>query len=76
LYITALSKALDTMPDDANKGATQSGTIGIPASPANRAPGQTIQAVNWSLEYWQRAVTQMCIPVPPSGTVQPLLTPM
>jgi len=78
LQITALSKALDTMPDDANKGATQSGTIGIPASPANRAPGQTIQAVNWSLEYWQRAVTQMCIPVPdpPSGTVKPLLTPM
>jgi hypothetical protein len=78
LQITALSKALDTMPDDANKGATQSGTIGIPASPANRAPGQTIQAVNWSLEYWQRAVTQMCIsvPDPPSGAVKPLLTPM
>ena len=75
LRITALSKALDKISGSANKNTNQPGANGVPVSPDIRMPGQAIQAVSSSLEYWQRAVTQMCLPASTIRTVKPLLTP-
>ena len=70
LQISALSKALDRM----SEGAATNGNIS--ANNNLFTPGQAVQAVNASLEYWQRAVTQMCLPASDSKTVKPLLTPV
>ena len=56
LRISALSKALDSTSISTGQPATN----GSPMS-----PGQAVQAVNASLDYWQRAVTQMCLPTLP-----------
>lgn len=74
LQISALSKALDRVPTGITTNTptnAQTGTNSMLFS-----PGQAVQAVNASLEYWQRAVTQMCLPNSDSKTVKPLLTPM
>ncbi|MEO8970891.1 MAG: hypothetical protein ABI406_04730 [Ktedonobacteraceae bacterium] len=69
--ISALSKALDRMSSSASTQNAQTNTNDNLFS-----PGQAVQAVNASLEYWQRAVTQMCLPASDSKTVKPLLTPV
>jgi len=70
LQISALSIALDRISASAmNTGSANSNTNLF-------TPGQVVQAVNASLEYWQRAVTQMCLPASDSKTVKPLLTPV
>lgn len=70
LQISALSKALDRM----SNSAISNGNTGMNNNLFT--PGQAVQAVNASLEYWQRAVTQMCLPASDSKTVKPLLTPV
>jgi hypothetical protein len=67
MQISALSKALDRL--STNSTITNSTNTNL------FTPGQAVQAVNASLEYWQRAVTQMCLPASDSKTVKPLLTP-
>ncbi len=78
LRISALSKALDRMSDGSIAGTNLLATSGSLVS-----PGQAVHAVNESLEYWQRAVAQMCKPAPAptadstnSDIVRPLLMPM
>ncbi|MHB8596527.1 MAG: hypothetical protein ACYDER_06925 [Ktedonobacteraceae bacterium] len=67
LQISALSKALDRL--------STNSTITNSTNTNPFTPGQAVQGVNASLEYWQRAVTQMCLPASDSKTVKPLLTP-
>lgn len=56
LQISALSKALDRMSNNAGVNSNANGATNL------FTPGQAVQAVNASLEYWQRAVTLMCLP--------------
>lgn len=74
MQISALSKALDRLSNNATTSAITNGNTGTITNLFT--PGQAVQAVNASLEYWQRAVTQMCLPAPDSKTVKPLLTPV
>ena len=74
LQIAALSKALDRVPVNASTNANTNAQTSTNSSLFS--PGQAVQAVNASLEYWQRAVTQMCLPATNSKTVKPLLTPV
>ncbi len=60
LQISALSKALDRLSNSANTSAITNGSTSTNTNLFT--PGQAVQAVNASLEYWQRAVTQMCLP--------------
>lgn len=82
LQISALSKTLDRMTDNAGSNGNANGSVNL------FTPGQAVQAVNASLEYWQRAVTLMCLPStkspakagepekPERITAKPLLTPV
>ncbi len=74
LQISALSKALDRVPTSTPTSAVTN--VQTSANGILFSPGQAVQAVNASLEYWQRAVTQMCLPASDSKTVKPLLTPL
>jgi hypothetical protein len=58
--ISALSKALDSISVSTGQPATNGNAV---------SPGQAVQVVNASLDYWQRAVTQMCLPTPPAVSV-------